>query len=260
MRQLNAQERSSVRRNGTSERRSKAREESLVAALAVQLADDASDGDVALGGLQAGLYGIDGEDGNPHGHAGTGTSACNGRQAQLAGGLAGLGIGRAQLALDDLVGGEVGGASGTVAGEGGCAATEDGAQAALAVELAHDVEAAVVLGLFAGGELLLALDLEDDLDALKGGGDGGHGDGGEEAGGGELAGREAVGADGRGGADDLLAEIVAPEGHGDWNGVLLAPAQLSYIVATALGGLFCAEARQKKRTTRDNASQHITTA
>lgn len=196
MRQLDAQECSSVCRHRASERRSKAWEKGLVAALAVQLADDASDGDVALGGLQTRFDGIDWEDGNPHGHAGTGTGAGNGRQAQLAGGLAGLGVRRAQLALDDLVGGEVGGASGAVAGEGGGAAAEDGAQAALAVELAHDVEAAVVFGLLAGRELLLALDLEDDLDALKGGGDGGRGDGGEEAGGGELAGREAVGADG----------------------------------------------------------------
>lgn len=231
MRKLNAQKRSSIRRHRTSERRSKAREESLVAALAVQLADDASDGDVALGSLQTRLDGIDGEDGNPHGHAGTGSGAGNGRQAQLAGGLAGLGIGRAQLLLDDLVGGEVGGAAGPVAGEGGGAATEDGAQAALAVELAHDVEAAAVFGLLAGRELLLALDLEDDLDALKGRGDGRHGDGREEAGGGELAGREAVRADGRGGADDLLAEIVAPEGDGDCECQQRCPD--------------CAEARQK---------------
>lgn len=230
MRQLNAQECSSVRRHRASERRSKAREEGLVAALAVQLADDASNGDVALGSLQTRLDGINREDWNPHGHAGTGSRAGNGRQAQLAGGLAGLGVRRAQLALDDLVGGEVGGAAGPVAGEGGGAAAEDGAYAALAVELAHDVEAAAVFGLLAGRELLLALDLEDDLDALKGGGDGRHGDGGEEAGSGELAGREAVGANGRGGADDLLAEIVTPEGDGDCKFVVFLSANCLVIL------------------------------
>lgn len=226
MRQLNAQECSSVRRHSTSECRSKAGEESLVATLAVEFANDASDGDVALSGLQTRLDGVNGEDGNPHGHTGTSTGACNGRQAQLASRLASLRVCRAQLALNNLVGGEVSSASGAVTSEGSSAAAEDGAQAALTVELAHDVETTVVLGLFAGRELLLALDLEDDLDALEGGGNGGHGNGGEETGGGELAGREATGADGRGCADDLLAEIVAPEGDGDWKfGFLLALAR-----------------------------------
>lgn len=229
VRQLYSQKGCRVGRDSTSQRGTETREEGLVAALAVELANDASDGDVALGGLKAGFHGVDREDGNPHGDTGTGTGARHGRQAQLAGGLSGDGVLGAEVLLDDLVGGEVGGASGPVAGEGGDAAAEDGAQAALAVELAHDVEAAAVLWLLAGRELLLALDLQDDLDALKGGGDGRHGDGGEEAGGGELAGGQAFGPNGRDAADDLLAEIVAPEGHGDCGFAPLVSSHMSHL-------------------------------
>ena len=86
------------------------------------------------------------------------------------------------------------------------------------VELADDVEAAAVFWLLAGFERLLALDLEDDFDALKGGGDCGHGDGGEETCCGDLGDGEAVGGgDGGDGGDDLFADVVAPEGDGNYS-------------------------------------------
>lgn len=62
----------------------------------------------------------------------------------------------------------------------------------------------------------MALQLQLDLDALEGRGDGGHGDGGEETGGGDLGDGEARGGDLGEGADEVLADVVAPEGDGDW--------------------------------------------
>lgn len=203
--QLHAQEGSRVGGHGPRQRGPEAREEGLESPLAVQLADDPADGHVPLCRLQARLDRVDGEDGYPHGHARGGARARHGRQAQLARGPPRGRVLGAEAALDELVGGEVGGGPGTVAGEGGGAAAEDAAEPALAVELADDVEPARVLGLLAGRELLLVLDLKDDLDALEGGGDGRHGDGGEEAGGGDLADGETVGADGCEAGDDLLA-------------------------------------------------------
>lgn len=216
MSQLHAQKGSSIGRNSTSQRRSKAREERLVATLSVKFTNNTTQRDVALGSLQTRLDSIDGEDGDPHGDTGSSSGAGNCRQTQLASRLSGNSILGAQFALDVLVGGEVGGGSRTIAGKSGDAAAEDAAQTALAVQAAGDVETTAVLGLFAGGESLLTLDLEDDLDALKGGGDGGHGDGGEETGGGNLSNRQAVRADGGGGRDELLAEVVSPEGNGNW--------------------------------------------
>lgn len=196
MSQLDTQKRSSIGWNSTSQRRSETREEGLVATLSVELTNNTTQRDVALGSLQTRLDSIDREDGDPHGYTGSSSGAGNCGEAQLASGLSSNGILGAQFALDVLVGGEVGGGAGTVTGQSGNAAAEDAAQTALAVQAAGDVEAAAVLGLLAGGEGLLALDLEDDLDALKGGGDGGHGDGGEETGGGDLSNREAFGANG----------------------------------------------------------------
>ncbi|ROW04447.1 hypothetical protein VMCG_05012 [Cytospora schulzeri] len=168
----------------------------------VHLPDDAPDGDVpALGRLQPRLDRVDGEHGDPHGDARGGAGTRHGREAELAAGPARVRVQGRQPPLDVLVGGEVGGAAGAVPGEGGGRAAEDGAGAALGVQLADDVEPARVPGLLAGLELLV-LDLEDDLDALEGGGDGGHGDGGEEAGGGDLADGER-GAGRRGGGDGL---------------------------------------------------------
>lgn len=216
VRKLNAKEGSRVGRNRTSNRGPKPREEGADTAPGIQLADDAPDGDGPLRGLETRLDGINGENGRPHGHTGGRAGSRDGEEAQLALRLAGDGVARGEAALDVLVGGEVGGGAGAVAGEGGGGAAEDGADAALAVELADDVGGSGVAGLLARLEVL-GLHLQDDLDALKGGGDGSHGDGGEEAGGGGLAdGEGGVGVFvGREGADDGFAEVVAPEGDGD---------------------------------------------
>lgn len=214
LRQLDAQERSRVRGHSSGQRRAQAGEEGPEAAAAdVNLLDGAADSGVALSRLQPALDGVDREDRDPHGHASRTTGRHDGSEAQLAG----LAVGRLgrEAALDDLVGGEVGGGAGPVAGEGHGGAAEDGAHAALLVELAHDVEAAAVLGLLARRELLLALDLEQDLDALEGRGDERHGDGGEEAGGRGLGDGELVVVDGRHGRDELLADVVTPERHGE---------------------------------------------
>lgn len=215
MRKLDAEERRRIRRHGPSKRGPKAGEERLDAPARVQFPHDAADADVALGGLQAALDGVDGEDGDPHGDAGGAAGARDGREGQVALRLAGDGVPRRQPALDVLVGGEVGGAAGAVARERGGGAAEHGPQAALGVQLAHDVGTALVLGLLAGLQAL-ALHLQDHLDALEGGRDGGHGDGAEEAGGGDLRDREALaGGWGGDGGHELLAEVVAPEGDGD---------------------------------------------
>lgn len=84
--------------------------------------------------------------------------------------------------------------------------------------MADDVEAVCVAGFFPGGEGFLALDLEEDFDALEGGGDEGHGDGGEEAGGGDLG-------DGEGGVGGGLGGEATDEGFADvialWWGLVL---------------------------------------
>lgn len=212
--QLDTQEGDSVSGHSSGQSRAEAGEEGLDTALSVELANDASQRDVALGSLQTRLDGIDGEDRNPHGNTGGTTSSHDGGNAQLARGVT-VGVLGAKLGLDDLVRGKVTGGSGTVTGKRGKGAAEDGADATLLVKLADDVAGAAVLGLLARCELLLALDLQNNLDALKGGRDGRHGDGREETGGRDLGDGEAVGADGADVGDDLLAEIVAPEGHSD---------------------------------------------
>lgn len=65
------------------------------------------------------------------------------------------------------------------------------------------------------------MDLEEDFDALEGGGDEGHGDGGEEAGGGDLGDGEGCGGGSLGGegADEGFADVVAlggGEGGLEW--------------------------------------------
>lgn len=62
------------------------------------------------------------------------------------------------------------------------------------------------------------MDLQNDLHALEGGGDGGHGDSGEEAGGGDLGdGEGAIGrSNGGDGSDEVFAEVITPEGDGDY--------------------------------------------
>ena len=216
MRQLHPQERRRIRRHRPRQRRPKPREKRPVPTLRIEPLHHPPNGNIPLRRLQPTLHSINREHRNPHRHARTRTRTRNSRQAELARRLARDRVLGRKRALDVLVGSEVGGGAGAVAGERGGGAAEDGAQAAFGVELAHDVGAAGVFGLFAWRELLLALDLQDDLDALEGGGDGCHGDGGEEAGGGDLAdGEGAVGGDGAGRADDVFAEVVAPEGDGD---------------------------------------------
>lgn len=217
VRQLDAQKRRRVRRHRSRQRGPEAREEGLDAALAVELPDDAADAHVALGGLQPALHRVDGEHGDPHGDTGGAARDRDRGQAQVALGQTRDGVLGGESALDVLVGGEVGGAAGHVAGEGGGAAAEDGAHAAFLVELAHDVEAALVLGLLAGLQAL-ALDLQDHLDALEGRGDDGHGHGAEGARRGDLADGEGRAGDGRRGGeggDELLAQVEAPERYGD---------------------------------------------
>lgn len=219
MRQLDTEEGGGVGGHGSRERGAESGEEGLEAAVRVDAAHDAANGDVALGGLQPALDCVDGEDGNPHGDTGGGTGGGDGGQGDLSRALAGDGVLGGETALDVLVGGEVGGGARAVTGEGSGGAAEDGAQATLGIELADDVVRALVARRLAGLELL-GLDLEDDLDALKGSGDGRHGNGGEEAGSGGLADREGLrgGVFGVDAADNVLAEVVGPEGDGDWRG------------------------------------------
>ncbi|KAI6759756.1 hypothetical protein HG530_010436 [Fusarium avenaceum] len=165
MSQLNTKESSGIGGHGTSKSGTETWEEGLDTALA------------------AGLDGVDGEDGDPHGDSGSCSGACNSCETELAAGLSSDRINRRHLALDVLVGGEIGSGTRSVTGEGSGAAAEDTADSTLLVQLADNVDAAVVLGLLARGKLLLALDLQDDLDALEGGGDGRHGNGGDETGG-----------------------------------------------------------------------------
>lgn len=215
MSQLDAQESSGIGWDSSGEGGTETGEEGSVTAPAVDITDDAANSDVALGGLEARLDGVDGEDGNPHGNTSTSAGAGDGSEAQLTGGLASDGVLGAESALDILVGGEVGSGSRTITSESGDAAAEDGANTAFAVELANDVHTATILGLFAGGKLLLALNLENNLDSLKGGGDSRHGNGGEEASGGELGQGEAIWADSGDVVDELFADIITPEGDGD---------------------------------------------
>lgn len=101
-------------------------------------------------------------------------------------------------------------------GEGGGGIVEDGVDIVFVVELVDDVYVVVVFWFFFGGELFLILNLEDDFDVFKGGGNGGYGDGGEEIGGGNLGNGEVViWVDGRGGVDDVFVEVVVLEGDGD---------------------------------------------
>lgn len=186
MRQLHSQKGCRVGRHGSGQRRAKAREERAEPALAVHLANDTAHSHIAaLGRLQPRLDRVDGKHGDPHGHASRRPGARHCRQAKLARGFSGGRVHGGEFPLDVLVRGEVGGRAGPVAGQGGSGAAEDGANAAFAVELADDIDTARVAGLLAWLELLV-LDLEDDFDALEGGGDGGHGDSGEETGGGDL--------------------------------------------------------------------------
>ena len=215
VRQLHAQEGCRVRRHGTRQGRANTGEEGLEAAGGMDALDRAADRGAALGRLQTRLDGVDRENGDPHSNTGGTTSSHNSRQRKRAR-ETGLRVLGRQFPLHNLVCSEVGGGAGAVAGEGHGRATEDGANAALLVQLADDVNTARVLGLLAGSELLLALDLEEHLHALERGSDERHGDGGEETGGRNLCDGELVVVDGGEGLDELLANVIAPERNGNW--------------------------------------------
>lgn len=180
--QLHAQEGCCVRGHGTRQSGTDTGEESLEAARGVDALDSAADRGAALCGLQTRLDSVDGEDGDPHGNTSGTTRSHDSRQRKRTREASLRILGR-QLPLHNLVCSEVGSGTGAVAGKRHGGATEDGADTALLVQLTDDIKTARVLGLLAGSELLLALDLEEHLHALKGGGDEGHGDGGEETGG-----------------------------------------------------------------------------
>ena len=211
MRQLDPQESRRIRRHRPRHRRREPRKKSPEPPIRVQAPNRATDRRPTFRALQPALDGIDGEDGDPHGDAGARPRDRHGRETELALRLAGDGVFGRQPALHVLVGGEISGGAGPVAGEGHGGAAEDAFDAAFGVELADDVEAVGVAGFLAGGEGFLALDLEEHFDALEGGGDEGHGDGGEEAGGGDLGDGEWGGGGGVRGeaADEGFAHVIA---------------------------------------------------
>ena len=160
VRQLHPQKRRRVRRHRPRHRRPHARKEGLEPPSPIHLAHHLAHPIrlPLLGPLNPTLDGVDGKDGNPHGHARGPARRHDGRQAQLAAHVP-LRVPGRHGALDVLVRGEIGGRAGPIAREGHARAAEDAAQAAGAVELAYDVEAAAVLRLLARLEGLLALDL-----------------------------------------------------------------------------------------------------
>lgn len=208
MRQLDPQKSRRIRRHRPRHRRPHPREKRPQPPTPIQPPHRPPNRRPPLRTLQPALNRIDRKHRDPHGHAGGPPGRHHRRQTQRARRLP-VGILGRHHALDILVGGEVRGAARPVAGERHQRAAEDGADAAFGVELADDVEAAGVAGLFAGAEGFLALDLEEHFDALEGGGDEGHGDGGEEASEGELGDRVGGGRGGGEGVDEAFAHVVA---------------------------------------------------
>ena len=212
MRQLDSQKRRRIRRHRPRHGRAHAWKKSSQPPTPIEAGNRAADRRPPLRALQATLHGIDGEHRDPHRHAGCPSRRHHSREAEIAGRVP-VSVFGCHFPLDVLVRREIRCAAGAVAREGHGAAAEDGFDAAFFVELADDVEAAGVAGLFARGEGFLALDLEEDFDAFEGGGDEGHGDGGEEAGEGDLGDGEWLGGgEGGGGGegpDEGFAHVVA---------------------------------------------------
>lgn len=208
MRQLDPQKSRRIRWHRPRHRGPHPRKKSPQTPTRIQPPDRPANRRSPLRALQAALDGIDGEDGDPHGHARGAARRHHGRQTQLPAPVA-VGVDGRHRALDVFVRREVRGRAGPVARERHGRAAEHAADAAFFVQLAHDVEATGVAGLFAGGELLLALDLEEHFDAFEGGGDEGHGDGGEEAGAGDLRDAVLVVGDRGEGLDEAFAHVVA---------------------------------------------------
>lgn len=221
VRQLDTEESGGVCRNSSGQGRAKAGEEGLDSATGKDTLDGAADGGPTFGRLQSRLDGVDGEDGDPHGNTRSTTSSHDCGQAQFSGGIA-VGVLGAETALDILVDGKVGGGTRTITSQSHGTASKHRPNTTFLVELSDDIDTAIVLGLLAGGQLFLALDLEKNLDSLKGGCDEGHGDGGEEAGGTDLADGVLGGIvlDGDGGkvVDQSLAHVITPETDGKHGG------------------------------------------
>jgi len=214
-----------VGRHSSSQSRSESWEESLQSTVTVHRPDGTSNGRSAFSTLHPRLDGINREHRNPHGDTGGTTSSQHSRHGQFARDVPPL-ILRSQAAFDVFVGGKVRGGSGTVTRQGHGTTTENTAQTTLLVQLFNDVQSAGVFRLLAGWRRVLALDLEENLDTLEGGGDQGHGDRGEETGGGDLVdgelGSVVFDAHLRKAADDCFTQVVTPEANSDCTGTTLA--------------------------------------
>lgn len=210
VRQLHPQKCRRIRRHRPRQRRPNPRKKRLHPPTPINTPDHPPDRRPPLRALQPRLHGIDREHRDPHRHARGPSRRHHRREAQIARGFPVRVFGR-HFPLYVLVGREVCGASGAVTRERHYAPAEDAADAAFAVELPDDVESAGILGLFVGGEGLLALDLEEHFYALEGGGYERHGDGGEEACGGHLGDGEGLvgGGCGREAPDEGFADVVA---------------------------------------------------
>ena len=202
----------SIGRNSPEKSRTKTGEESLESSSSVQRTDRTANSRPTRVTLQSRLDRIDREDGDPHGNTSTTTGGYNRRNRKFTGSIPVL-IGRRQHSLNVLVRGKVGSGTGTITGQSHGAASKHATDSTFLIQLPHDVQTARVLGLLAGRRRVLALDLQKDLDPLKGSCYQGHGNGGEEPsrrdlGYGELRGPIFHG-DGRCGADNRFAQIIA---------------------------------------------------
>jgi hypothetical protein len=222
MRQFDPQKRRRIRRHRPRHRRRKPWEKRPQPPISIQAPHRPPDRRPPLRALQPALDRIHRKHRDPHRHARARPRHRNRTQTQLPLRLP-LRVLRRHPPLRVFISREIRRGAGPVARERHGRAAENAADAAVLVELADDVDATGVAGFLAGGERLLALDLEEDFDALEGGGDEGHGDGGEEAGGGDLGDGEGGGGGGLGGegADEGFADVVAlggGEGGLEWMG------------------------------------------
>ena len=136
MRELDAQKRRRIRRHSPRHRGRKPGEKRLQPAVPIQPLDRAADGRFPLRALQPALDRVDGEHGDPHGHAGAGARDRDGPETEFRGSsvwVRAVVFWRGHFALHVLVGGEIGGAAGPVASERHGRAAEDAADSALPV-------------------------------------------------------------------------------------------------------------------------------
>jgi len=213
LRQLHPQKRRRISRNRPGHRWREARKKRPIPSLRPQRSKRAPNR-APLRTLQPTLQRVNRKHRNPHRHTRRTTCRHDSRQTQIPARLP-IRIQRRQPSLDKFVRREIRRGSGPIPRQRHCAPAKHAAQPAGLIQLPHHVHLARVFWLLAWREGFLALDLEEDFDALEGGGYEGLRDGGEETGGGELADGEAGGGDGGEGADEAFAEVVAPEGYGD---------------------------------------------